>query len=107
MRTIKLVEWVLPEAPGQPSVKQDLTSIIWLILNSSVDKMPRGISSMHLLNRITLALDVARKEKVLKLEEAEYEFLKNFVEANIPSNLGASKDIVSAITDFMNAKQDK
>ena len=90
MRKIEIKEYdVLNAVPGQEPTKESLLAVINITLNQNADKLPKGFASFNLFSRIGAALDAAKETKVLRLEEAEYKFLKGFIEQYIPAGFGA------------------
>jgi len=106
MRKIKLETWKVKDQEGNEKDEDLLVALSVLIANKDPKEMPRGIDKHRLFNRIANAFEKAEKTRVLELEEADYSFLKETVEKDIPAIWGMNKNISKAIEDFLAAKNE-
>jgi len=106
MRKIQIKSWKAKGLDGKEN-DEDLTNVLSvLISNKKPEEIPRGIDNFRLFGRIVKAFDKAKKDKVLELEEAEYNFIKNDMDKEVPATWGANKNISEAIESFLDAKQE-
>jgi len=104
MRKIKLESWKAKNQDGK-DVDETLCDVLnVLIVNKKPEDMPRGLDKARMFNRLVKAFDQAKETKMLILEEVDYTFLKDAIEKDMPSQWGASKDIMAAVESFMEAK---
>lgn len=109
MKIIKIKEWKSKVSlkDGIKEVDENTLMALTVLVNGKKpEDMPRGLDNFRLFNRLGKAFDEAEKTKVLKLEASDYIFLKNIVEKDIPSNWGRNPEIVEAIDEFLNAKDE-
>ena len=76
-----------------------------LIANKKPEDMPRGLDNFRIMGRLAKAFEKADKTGFLELEEADYQFIKDDLEKNIPSTWGMNQEIMKAVEDFLAAKQ--
>ena len=118
MRKIKLDKWKSnrpiydKEDPtkivGTEEIDEDLlTALNVLIVNKKPEDMPRGLDKFRTFGRLSKAFEKADKDSVLELEEADYSFLKDEIEKAVPSSWGLNKDLLKAIEEFLDAKEEK
>ena len=115
MRKIKIEKWKsnVPVYEGEKIVgskEKDeslLTALNVLIVNKKPEDMPRGLDKFRLFGRLSKAFEKAEKTEVLELEEADYSFLKDTLEKDIPSSWGMNLNISKAIEDFLNTEESK
>ena len=105
MRKIKIETWKAKDRDGKEYDESILTAFNVLINNKKPEEIPRGLDKFRLFNRITKAFTKAEKSGELVLEEADYKFLKETVEKDIPSVWGANDSILNAIEAFIDAKE--
>jgi len=104
MKTTKIEKWSEKLQDGT-EVEQTLLKVINTLLSSKDPKtLPRGIEQFRIFGRISKAFEEAEKTGILKLEDSDYNFLKNIVEEDIPANWGAIPNVNKAITAFLEAK---
>jgi len=116
MRKIKIETWKskIPKYDDEGKVvgteEKDetlLDAINVLIANKDPKDMPRGLDNFRTMGRLSKAFEKADKSKVLELEEVDYKFIKDDLEKNIPSTWGMNQNIMKAVEDFLNAKQEE
>ena len=115
MRKIKVDKWKarLPVTNEEGVVvdTKEMDEDLLVALNNLVggkkpEEMPRGIEKFRLFSKISLAFEKADKTGVLELEEREYTFLKETIDKDIPASWGMNKNIMKAITAFLEAKDE-
>jgi len=106
MRKIKLEKWKSRTPDGKEMDEDLLIALNVLIANKKPESMPRGLDKFRIFNRLAKAFEKADKSRVLELEEAEYKFLKDEIESNIPSSWGMNQNISKAIEAFLEAKSE-
>lgn len=116
MRKIKLEKWKsrvpVRDSEGNPTSKfteadEDLLiALNVLIANKKPEEMPRGLDKFRTFGRLSKAFEKADKSRVLELEEAEYNFLKEEIEKSVPSAWGMNASISKAIEEFLEAKEE-
>jgi len=77
-----------------------------LVGGKKPEEMPRGIDKFRIFSKISLAFEKADKTGVLELEEREYTFLKDTVNKDVPAAWGMNKNIMKAVTAFLEAKDE-
>lgn len=83
----------------------DTLKILTVLVNAKNPKdMPKGLDYFRIFHRLAISFEEAQKTKVLKLEDVDYDFLKNLIQEDIPSDWGRNPDIYGVIDDFLNAK---
>jgi len=114
MRQIKIETW-----KSQLPVKDDEGNIVdskemdenllmafnVLIGSKNPKDIPKGIDAFRIFNKIAQAFDDAEKTGILKLEEREYDFLKETIENDVPSQWAMNPNLSQAIFAFINAKE--
>ena len=114
MRKVKIETWksAMPKRDeegkviGQETVDEDLLMAMnVLIANKKPEQMPRGLDKFRTFNRLNKAFEKAKKTKELVLEEAEYKFLKDTIESDIPATWGMNSNLNKAFEDFLSAKE--
>jgi len=115
MYKIKIEKWkarmpILDEK-GAVVDSKELDEDLLVALNNLVgakkpEEMPRGIDKFRIFSKIALAFEKADKTHMLELEEREYKFLKDTVEKDVPAAWGMNKNIMKAITAFLEAKDE-
>ena len=68
--------------------------------------MPRALDNFRLFGRLSKAFEKADEKGVLELEEVDYSFLKNMLETDTPAAWGMNENILEAVEEFLNAKQE-
>lgn len=106
MRKIKVAKWKALDREGKETEETLLTALNVLISNKKPEEIPRGLDKFRLYNKLTKAFDKAEKSGTLELEEAEYSFLKETIEKDVPSIWGSNPDISQAIEAFLEAKSE-
>lgn len=106
MRKIKVAKWKAKDMEGKEIEENLLTALSLLISAKKPEDLPRGLDKFRLYNKLAKAFDNAEKSGTLELEEAEYSFLKNTIEKDIPSIWGSNADINEAIETFLEAKSE-
>lgn len=106
MRHIKVENWKIVNQEGKEGEENILLALNVLIANKRPEEMPRGLEKFRLFNKLSKAFEKAEESKELVLEEAEYKFLKDTIEKDIPSIWGANKNLSEAIEAFLNAKEE-
>jgi len=115
MRKIKIEKWkskvpIYEEGKIVGTTEKDetlLDAINVLIANKKPEDMPRGLDNFRTMSRLSKAFEKADKTKILELEEVDYSFIKKDLEKNIPSAWGMNQNIMKAVEDFLNAKQEE
>ena len=114
MRKIKIGKW-MSKVPiyenGTVVGTEDkdetlLDAINVLIANKKPEEMPRGLDNFRTMSRLSKAFEKANKSGILELEETDYKFIKDDLEKNIPSAWGMNQNIMKAVEDFLDAKQE-
>jgi len=105
MRSIKVSEWISLDKDKKEVTEDLLMLLSVLVTNTAPEDMPRGYLQFQLFTKLTRAFEKAQETKILLLEEDTYKFLKNTVEKDIISIWGTNKNIVEAITLFMEAPE--
>jgi len=77
-----------------------------LVGGKKPEEMPRGIDKFRIFSKISLAFEKADKTGMLELEEREYTFLKDTVNKDVPAAWGMNKNIMKAVTAFLEAKDE-
>ena len=106
MRKIKIGSWKAINPEGKEYNETLLTALNVLIANKKPEEMPRGLEKFRIFNKRSKAFDNAEKSGELVLEETEYKFLKDTMEADIPSIWGTNPNISEAIEEFLNTKEE-
>jgi hypothetical protein len=110
MRRIKLNVWkelIIDESGKAVETEVSLLSAVSsLINNTDPAQMPRGLDKFRIFHRINDAFLKAEASKELVLEEAEYKFIRDILDRDVPANWGAHPDISKAIMDFIDAKEE-
>lgn len=116
MRKIKIEKWKsnVPKYDDEGKVvgttEKDetlLDAINVLIANKKPEDMPRGLDNFRTMSRLSKAFIKAEKSGILELEEVDYKFIKDDLEKNIPSAWGMNQNIMNAVEEFLNAKQEE
>jgi hypothetical protein len=84
-----------------------LDALSLLIASKDPKEMPRGLDNFRTMNRLSKAFEKAEESGFLELEEVDYLFMKKDLEKNIPSAWGMNQNIMKAVEDFLNAKEEK
>jgi len=106
MRKIKLAnKWKSKDFSGNLVEEDLLAALNVLITNKKPEDMPRGLDKFRTFGRLSKAFEKADKSRVLELEEADYKFLKDSIESEVPSSWGLSPNISKAIEEFLEAKE--
>jgi len=105
MRSIEVKSWKVNTADGKEVTEDTLMLLSILVTNKKPEELPRGYEQFKLFTKLTKAFEKAAETKILLLEEDTYSFLKNTVEKDIISIWGTNKNIVEAITLFMEAPE--
>ena len=100
MKEIELKAWTAKDQDGK-EVQETILNVISVIVNLSMSDLPKGLEQFRLFQRLTKAMEEAETTKVLKLEDKDYDVIKNLVEKNVPSQWAFQKPIVEAIEDFL------
>jgi hypothetical protein len=104
MRKIKVAKWKATNSDGTEIEETLLSALSVLISMKKPEDIPRGLDKFRLYGRLAKAFESAETSGILQLEEAEYKFLKDTIEKDIPSIWGSNKDISEAINSFLDAK---
>jgi len=115
MRKIKLETWKskVPKYDDEGKIigatekDEDLLDALnVLIANKKPEEMPRGLDKFRTFGRLTKAFEKASESRVLELEEADYKFLKDTLDKDVPSIWGMNAHILDAIESFMSAEEE-
>lgn len=106
MRKIKINIWEANDGKGNKVEDSLIKALGVLLANKDPKEMPRGLDNFRLFNRLSKVFDKAEKTKTLELEEADYKFLKDMLEKDIPAMWGANTNIMESIESFINAKEE-
>ncbi len=106
MRNINVLEWTVVDVEKKEHKEDLLMLLSLLVTNAKPEELPRGFENFKLFTKLTRAFEKAQETKILVLEEDVYRFLKNTVEKNVPSIWGTNKNIVDALTLFMEAREE-
>jgi len=108
MREITNYKWTEKYVDKKGEAKElegSLVDALSMIINSiDPSKLPRGIDKFRTYGRITKVFDKAKKNESIILEDADYIFIKNFVEADIPMTWGGKSEVLDAIEAFLSSK---
>jgi len=92
---------------GTEDVDEDLlVAINVLIANRRPEQMPKGLDNFRLFSRLSKAFEKAEKTKILQLEDGDYKFLKDIIEADVPASWGMNINLYNAFEEFLNAKEE-
>jgi len=105
MRKIQIKKWKAKDPDGKDIEESLIDAFTVLISNKKPEEMPRGLDKARLYNRLIKAFDKAKETKELILEEADYNFLKDSLEKDMPSFWGTNKNIMDAVEEFVETKQ--
>ena len=106
MREIKIWGWKATTPDGKPVEENLLIGLNVLIANKKPEEIPKGIDKFRLFGRLARAFEKAEKTKILELEEADYSFLKETIEKDVPSTWAMNPNMNKAIEEFLNAKEE-
>ncbi len=106
MRKIKIKDWKANMPDGIEKDENLLFAFNVLLSSKKPEEMPRGLDKFRLFGRLSKAFEKADKSKVLELEEADYKFMKDMIEKDVPSSWGMSPSLLEAIEDFLAAKEE-
>jgi hypothetical protein len=106
MRKIKIEKWKVKSQEGNDLEESLLVIMNVLLSNKKPEELPRGLDNFRLMGRLSKAFKKAEEKGTLELEEADYSFLKNMIEKDIVGLWGVRDEILKAVDDFLNAKQD-
>ena len=106
MRKIKINKWKAIDKVGKEYEESLLICLNVLINSKKPEEIPRGLDKFRLFSRIAKAFDKADKSGELVLEEADYKFLTDMVQSDIPSIWGGNDNILKAVEAFLDAKQE-
>jgi len=59
------------------------------------------LDNFRLFNRLSKAFEKAKEDKILRLEEAEYSFLKTNIQLNIPAIWGVKTEFRTELDKFL------
>ncbi len=117
MRKIKIDKWKsnVPkfDSEGNPTGETEerdedlLTALNVLIANKKPEDMPRGLDKFRTFGRLSKAFEKADESRELVLEEADYKFLKDSIDSDVPSAWGMNMNILNAIEGFLAAEEQK
>lgn len=115
MRKIKIETWKskipVRDAEGKITGSKEMDENLLIALNVLIgnkksEEMPRGLDKFRLFGRLSKAFEKAEKSQELVLEEADYKFLKDTIEKDIPASWGMNINIMEAFEAFLEAKQE-
>ena len=102
-----LCTWKTLNPDGSQGPEETTITVLNVLINSlKPEQMPRGLEKFRLFNRLSKAFETSEISKVLEVEEADYNFLKQVIENNIPSVWAMNKHINQAIENFLIAKEE-
>jgi len=111
MRKIEVRRWkalvpnsVTKEKPEGEAVEENTLMILTGVMNRA--EHPKGFDNFMRFHRLAIAIEKADKSGILELEEAEYTYLKDLVQKNIPAEWGANLSVNEAIEAFMDTKEE-
>ena len=78
-----------------------------LIANKDPKDMPRGLDKFRTFGRLSKAFEKADETGFLELEEADYKFLKDSIEKDVPASWGMNENIMKAMEEFLDAKAEE
>lgn len=106
MRKINVTKWS-EKSPEGIEYSESILSILGVLVTiKKPDEMPKGLEYFKLMQHISLAFVKAEKSGVLELEELDYSFLKKIIEKDVPCVWGLNPNIVKAVDEFMNVKEE-
>ena len=106
MRKIKINKWKAKLPTGEDADEDLRMAINTLLVIKRPEEIPRGIDKFRMFIKIADAFEKADESEILELQEREYQFLKSVIETEIPSTWGMNKNLVQAIDDFLNAREE-
>jgi len=114
MRKIKIETWKskIPKYENGEIVGTEdkdetlLDAINVLIANKKPEEMPKGLDNFRIMGRLSKAFTKAEESGILELEETDYKFIRDDLEKNVPSKWGMNQNIMKAVEEFLNAKQE-
>ena len=108
MRKIKIVEWEEIGSDGKPEKITTLTVLKQFLMMAKPEQLPRGFDKFRSYRKIDQAFEKAEKDpnKMIELEDAEYEFLKKIGNDVMPAAWALNKSVAPVIEEFMDAKQE-
>uniref|UniRef100_A0A6M3IQI8 Tail assembly chaperone n=1 Tax=viral metagenome TaxID=1070528 RepID=A0A6M3IQI8_9ZZZZ len=115
MRKIKIEKWKskVPKYDegkivGTEDKDEDLLiAFNVLIANKKPEEMPRGLDKFRTFGRLSKAFEKADETGFLELEEADYKFLKDSIEKDVPASWGMNANIMKAMEEFLDAKAEE
>jgi len=105
MRNIKIEGWDVT-VEGKPVKENLLVGLNVLIANKKPEEIPKGIDKFRLFGRLAKAFERAEKTNILELEEGDYSFLKKTIENDIPSIWAMNSNMLKAVEEFLNSKEE-
>ena len=106
MKEIKIENWKAKLPDGTEQDENLLTAINVLIAVKKPEDIPKGIEKFQIFGKIAEAFDVADDTGTLKMEDREYDFLKETIEKEVPSTWALNKNLNKAITSFLKPKEE-
>jgi len=107
MRRIKIQSWKEKDEKGNVLDANTLSALSYCLNVGLSSERIAGWDKARMVNALDRAFIKAKETGILELEEAQYAFLKKLVEKHMPAIWGGSKDILGAITEFIDAKEVK
>jgi len=106
MKEMKIEKWKANLPDGTEQDETILSAINVLIAVKKPEDIPRGIEKFQIFGKIANAFDSATKTGTLKLEDREYDFLRETIVTEIPSTWAFNKKLNKAINDFLKLKEE-
>lgn len=106
-RRIEIRHWKEKRANINEEVEASTIGLITnMIAAIPPQKLPRGVESFKVVNRLQKSLEAAKDKKELVLEEDVYRFLMDHCMAEIDPRWGMMPDVSKAVLDIVYAVEE-
>ena len=103
MRKFKVGSW--EEGPKGDKQKVTIIDVIKNLMNSQdPTKVPRGIDKFRTFSRLSKAFDESEKTGFVEVEQADFRFLKDLVEKDIPAKFALMSEVTDAVELMLDAE---
>lgn len=106
MRKLKLENWNEKNSEGKETPQNLINIFEFLIANQDQRTMLKGFDKFRMFSKLDKVFEKAKETGTLEFEDAEYVFLKNIVEANVPAQWAFNKEFLKHISNFMELKSE-
>lgn len=104
MRKIKVCKWKGQDASGQELQENTILLLEMMLRGQDPKQLPRGLDKFRIYSGLIKAFDKAQKTGYIILDEAQYKFLADLVEKEVPAVWATNPKIAEAVEIFMDAK---